>query len=59
MKKINPGVPVVMVTAYADEKLVWKALKAGIQEVLNKPVDYDKIFDLIEFHKNKVCGGIT
>jgi two-component system, chemotaxis family, chemotaxis protein CheY len=34
----NPYLPIIMVTAYADKEHVTKAIKAGVHEILVKPV---------------------
>lgn len=48
IKKIKPDLPVIMITAYAVEKLIEDALKEGAFGALRKPVNFDELFDLIE-----------
>ncbi len=47
VKEIAPSTPVIMVTAYAVEDLIRKALRQGAFGVLKKPLDFDKLFKLI------------
>jgi CheY-like chemotaxis protein len=48
IKKIRPGAKVIMMTAYAVEDLIGQALAEGAYEILYKPLDIKKMFDLIE-----------
>lgn len=48
IKKITPDTKVFMITAYAVEDLIKEALKEGAFGVLRKPIDFNKLFDLIE-----------
>ena len=48
MKKIVPDTPVIMVTAYAVEELLKDALRNGAFGTLKKPLNFDKLFQLIE-----------
>lgn len=48
MKEIVPDTPVIMVTAYAVENLLQEALQEGAFGTLKKPLDFDKLFELIE-----------
>lgn len=48
IKKISPAIKVVMMTAYALEELVDEAFKEKTFGVLYKPVDMDKVFEMIE-----------
>lgn len=48
MKKIAPNTPVIMVTAYAVEELLKDALRNGAFGTLKKPLNFDKLFQLIE-----------
>jgi len=47
IKQMAPGTPVIMVTAYAVEDLIRKALREGAFGSLKKPLDFDKLFELI------------
>ena len=53
MKEHNPEIKVILFTAYSVENLIEEAHKAGVCEVLNKPLDMVKLIDLIE----EVRGG--
>lgn len=48
MKKLVPNTPVIMVTAYAVEELLREALRNGAFATLKKPLDFAKLFHLIE-----------
>lgn len=53
IRKIRPGVPVVMMTAYAVEDLVKEALEHSAREVIYKPFDTEEMLELI----NKLKEG--
>jgi len=53
IKKMRPEAVVVMMTAYAVEDLVQEALREGAYGVFYKPVDIDKIVELIEGVRDK------
>jgi DNA-binding NtrC family response regulator len=48
IKKLEPDTPVIMITAYAVEDLLREALREGAFGTLKKPLDFDKLFALIE-----------
>jgi len=48
IKKINLKAKVVMMTACSGDSLIQKAMEAGAQGVVYKPVDYRNVFRLIE-----------
>ena len=43
LKEISPGLPIVMVTAYGDTKLVVEAIRAGAYDYMVKPVDAQQL----------------
>lgn len=47
IKQMAPSTPVIMVTAYAVEYLIREALREGAFGSLKKPLDFDKLFELI------------
>lgn len=47
IRKIRPGVPVAMMTAYSVESLVKEALEHNAREVIYKPFDTEKLLELI------------
>ncbi len=47
IKKIAPDIPVIMVTAFAVEELIRDALREGAFGALKKPLNFDKLFELI------------
>lgn len=48
IKEMAPDTPVIMVTAYAVEELIREALRGGAFGFLRKPLDFNKLFKLIE-----------
>jgi len=48
IKKIKPEVVVVMMTAYAVNDLVQEALQEGAYRIIYKPLDIEKVINLIE-----------
>jgi CheY-like chemotaxis protein len=57
MKEHNPEIKVILFTAYSMENLIDEAHKAGVCEVLNKPLDMVKLIDLIEEVRGGQIGG--
>ena len=55
IKKINPRIPVIMMTAFSAEDLIKDALKEGAYGVLRKPLDINKIIAMIETAKKGGC----
>jgi len=48
LKKINPKITVIMMTAYAVEDLIEEAIEEGACAVIYKPFDMDKVIQKIE-----------
>lgn len=48
LKKISPGIRVIMMTAYAVEDLVREALRDGAFGAFYKPLDMERLFSSIE-----------
>ena len=48
IKQIAPKLPVIMVTAFAVEELIREALHEGAFGALNKPLNFDELFDIIK-----------
>lgn len=48
IRKILPEINVVMMTAYAVEDLIAEALREGAYGVLYKPLDIEKVLNLVE-----------
>jgi two-component system response regulator HydG len=48
MKEIVPGMPVIMMSAYAVEDLIREALQEEAFGFLKKPVNFEKLYELIE-----------
>ena len=47
MAHISPGTPVIIMTAYGSVRSAVKALKAGAQDYLTKPIDIDEMKMLV------------
>ena len=48
IKKINPSVPVIIMTAYASVETAVNALKKGAYDYLTKPLDFDELQIVIQ-----------
>jgi len=48
IKEIVPDISVIMITAFAVEELIREALREGAFGYLKKPLDFDRLFKLIE-----------
>jgi DNA-binding NtrC family response regulator len=48
VKKIRPGTKVIMMTAYAVEDLVEEALQEGAHAIIYKPLDIEKVIQLVK-----------
>jgi len=57
IKKISPGIPVIIITAYASVETAVEALRAGAHDYLTKPLDIDelriKVLQTLEFWRLK------
>ena len=47
-KAIRPDVPIIMITAYGDAETKRKALEAGAESLLTKPIDFGLLRSEIE-----------
>lgn len=47
IKEVAPDTPVIMITAYAEGKLIRGALRKGVFGCLKKPLDFGRLFCLI------------
>lgn len=48
IREIRPDAVVMMMTAYAVEELIQKALQEGAYGIIHKPLDIDKMIQTIE-----------
>lgn len=44
----NPGIPIIMMTAYGEIEVVKQALEAGVKRCISKPFDIMVLRDLVE-----------
>lgn len=47
IKEMEPGAPVILMTAYSDEDLIETARTEGVNHIINKPIRIDQLIDLI------------
>jgi len=45
----NKDVPVILITAYGTEELTDKGMRRGVALTLNKPIELQKLLDLVGF----------
>ena len=53
IKRLNPEVSVIMMTAYGELEIVAEAMKLGVKEYITKPFDINELRDLV----SKVLSG--
>ena len=58
MKRLRPGVKVIMVTAYGVEEMIRQALAEGALAVLHKPLDMTLFFRTIDEARKGGRGGL-
>ncbi len=54
IKKVNPSIEVIMLTAYGSVKYVEESLKSGALEYIIKPIDLRELIIKIERVKEKI-----
>ena len=57
IKKIDPRVPVVFMTAYADVRTAVKAIQAGALDYVTKPLIPEEILKLVRREVNRDTGA--
>jgi len=58
IKKIRPGTKVIMMTAYAVEDLVREALQEGAYAIIYKPLDIQKVLELVKTANETKQGAL-
>ncbi len=58
LKEIRPDAAVMMMTAYAVEDLVKEAIQDGACGILYKPLDFEKVMDIIQRAQEKREGAL-
>jgi len=48
LKQQAPGIPVVVVTGYPDAEVAKELLKKGVKEYLVKPLDKERMMEIVE-----------
>ncbi|MEA2091391.1 MAG: response regulator, partial [Campylobacterota bacterium] len=56
IKKINPSVCFVLLTAYNDSNLLINAIDVGVDKFLQKPVNAKKLFNVIDAIYEKIMN---
>lgn len=52
LKRLKPGIKVILMTAFSVDELIRSALKEGVYAVVHKPFDIETITNMIEKSKN-------
>jgi two-component system, NtrC family, response regulator HydG len=47
MKEMQPGAPVILMTAYSDEELMQAARDEGVRQIIHKPIKIDELIEMI------------
>jgi two-component system response regulator HydG len=47
MKEMQPGAPVILMTAYSDEELIQTAREEGVRQIVHKPIQIDRLMEMI------------
>lgn len=50
IKELNPGLPIIAQTAFADNESKAKAIKAGCNDFITKPINKHELLSLIDQH---------
>jgi two-component system response regulator HydG len=53
IKEIQPGAPIILMTAYSDDELIQNAKNEGALKIIHKPIHIDQLIDLI----NETAGS--
>jgi two-component system response regulator HydG len=48
MKEMQPGAPVILMTAYSDEELLQTAKDEGVRKIIHKPIRIDQLIEIIK-----------
>lgn len=48
IKEMQPGAPVILMTAYSDEELIQTAKEEGIRQIIHKPIRIDQLIEMIK-----------
>jgi two-component system, NtrC family, response regulator HydG len=47
IKELQPGAPVILMTAYSDEELIQTAKEEGVRQIIHKPIRIDNLIEMI------------
>jgi two-component system response regulator HydG len=47
IKEIQPGAPIILMTAYSDEEMLQSAKDEGVLQIIHKPIRIDQLIELI------------
>jgi two-component system response regulator HydG len=48
IKEMQPGAPVILMTAYSDEDLIQTAKEEGVHKIIHKPIRIDQLIEMID-----------
>lgn len=48
VKKIDENIPVILITGYTHDEMVQEAMDEGVYEILFKPMNPDKFFEILK-----------
>ncbi|HJX13532.1 MAG TPA: response regulator [Dehalococcoidales bacterium] len=48
IKEMQPGAPIILMTAYSDEDLIQTAKDEGVRQIIHKPIRIDRLIELIK-----------
>jgi two-component system response regulator HydG len=48
IKEMQPGAPVILMTAYSDEELIQTAKEQGARRIIHKPIRIDQLIEMID-----------
>ncbi|MFZ5517049.1 MAG: response regulator transcription factor [Candidatus Zhuqueibacterota bacterium] len=49
IKMMNDGIPVVMISGYATEKMAIKSLELGAMDYINKPINFKRLEEIVTY----------
>jgi two-component system response regulator HydG len=47
IKEMQPGAPVILMTAYSDEELIQTAKDEGVRQIIHKPIRIDQLIEMV------------
>ncbi|MGD0795142.1 MAG: response regulator [Dehalococcoidales bacterium] len=47
IREMQPGAPVILMTAYSDEELIQTAKDEGVRQIIHKPIRIDQLIEMV------------